>query len=91
MFFAMAGFSTQSVIGGIVLLLVATTFWLIEARLQRPKRTLGHLALGSTILLSCLVYISWKGEFFLAFLTWLGVTALALFVAISYERTAGRM
>ncbi|WP_334185124.1 hypothetical protein [Novosphingobium sp.] len=89
MFFAIAGFSIRSVIAGIILVVSTAMFWLIETRLQRPRRSFYRLALGSALLLIFFLYVSWHGERLLAGVTWLGVTAIALFMTVHYERSEG--
>ncbi|WP_213500870.1 hypothetical protein [Novosphingobium decolorationis] len=89
MFFMIAGFSIRSAIAGAILIFTSALFWLVETRLQRPRRSYCRLALGSALLLIFLVYVSWHGEKLLAGLTWLGMTVIALFITASYERQEG--
>lgn len=60
----------------------------VVAQQRRPLRSYLWLALGSLILFGLLVgaVAAWGGDVWLGFITWGGMTAIAIFWTIAHER-----
>ena len=85
------GFSLWSLIDGVGALTVSGAAYVVTQQ-RRPLRSYLWLLLGSLLLFGLLVgaVAEWGGDVWLGFITWAGITAIASFWAIAYERIERR-
>lgn len=86
------GLSIRSLVSGLILLGFGLAAFFVERRTRRPARSYLRLLLFSALLFSFFVIdvASWKGDWVLGLIAWLGVSCLTAIWTVYYERTEPR-